>query len=101
MTEDEQKLAEQEAIAKALLIGEQMRREDNSDIAWYARRIGIAISVVGFVLLLMLFAFTTMSKDAGIPIMGLLTTAAIIGAGAVTAYWGYSNSKKEPSDLDF
>ncbi|MFP6583265.1 MAG: hypothetical protein VCD00_12030 [Candidatus Hydrogenedentota bacterium] len=100
MPDEDGKMTEAEAIAKAIQIGEEMQRDSNSDTAWYAKRIGLGISVFGFMLLLLLIAYTIMNKSGERPIVALLFIAAIIAGGAITTYWGYTNSKG-PSDNDF
>lgn len=100
MPDEDGKMTEEDAIAKAIQIGEEMRRDSNTDIAWYAKRIGLGLFGLGFMLLLILIAYTIMNKSGERPVVALLFTGAIIAGGAITAYWGYTHSKG-PSDVDF
>lgn len=99
MNEEKRKLTEEEAIAEALRIGEEMHRESDQHTAWYARRVGIAICVLGIALLSMLFAYTVLDKSGDIPIIGLLFTAALTGAGGFVAWWGFTREKSGTKDL--
>lgn len=99
MTEEKRKLTEQEAIAEALRIGEEMRRESDHHTAWYARRIGIAISVLGIALISMLFAYTVLDKSDSVPLLGMVATAAVIAVGVIVTWWGYTREKPGPKDL--
>ena len=99
MSDEKPKLSEEEAIAAAMRIGEEMRRESDHHAAWYARRVGIAISILGVALMSMLFAYTVLSKDASAPIFGMLITAAIIAGGVFVTWWGYTREKSDRKDL--
>lgn len=99
MPDEKRKLTEEEAIAEALRIGEEMRRESDSHAAWYARRVGIAISILGVALMSMLFAYTVLDKTDSVPIVGMLVTAAIVAGGAILAWWGFTREKSGQKDL--
>jgi hypothetical protein len=100
MPDEHGKLTEEEAIAKVIQLQSELQQDDNSQMAWYAKRVGGAICVFGFALMLMLFAYTVLSKSGDRPIVGLLVTGIIMGGGAFLSYWGYTNTKPpRPSDF--
>lgn len=100
MPDEHGKLTEEEAIALVIQMGEEMHNDSDTTMAWYAKRVGGAVCVIGFALMLMLFAYTVLSKSAERPIVGLLVTGVIMGGGAWLSYWGHTNSKP-PTPKDY
>ena len=94
MPDENGKLTEAEAIAKVARMGQEIHESSSWQTAWYAFRIGVASVVLGIAALLMLFAFTVVSKSSGIPIGGLLVSAVLIAGGGAGAFWGYQNKEK-------
>lgn len=88
------KLTEQEAIAAAMVLGEQMRADDRGPVYWYAKRIGIFMVALGIAGLVMLLGYTQLTQAEGTPVFGMLFLAAFSGAGAVLSYWGHVESKR-------
>lgn len=56
----------------------------------------MALVGLGIMPLLMLFAYTVMSKSGGIPVLGLLMCFVLIAAGIAVAFWGHQNSPEKP-----
>jgi hypothetical protein len=91
MPDENGKLTEEEAIAKVARMGLELQESSFGQAAWYAFRIGVASVVLGIASLLMLFAFTVVSKPDGVPVAGLLISGILIAGGGSGAFWGYQN----------
>lgn len=96
MPDEKGKMTEEEAIAEVARLGRELKDDDSAQTAWYALRIGVALAALGIVSLLMLFAYTVMSKSTGIPFARLIMSSILIAAGVATAFWGQQNGPKRP-----
>lgn len=94
MPDENGKLTEAEAIAEVVRLGEEYRYSSKSDSAWYALRIGIGVVFIGIALLMLLFAYTVMSKGGGLPIAGLVFASIVVAGGTVAMFWGLHNSQR-------
>lgn len=86
-------LREQQAIAAAMLIGEQMRREDRKHIYWYVKRVGFLLAGFSVFVLLMLFAMWRVRPEFN-PTAWMLVTAAMGAGGVAAAYWAYAEDRR-------
>lgn len=86
-------LREQQAIAAAMLIGEQMRLDDRKQIYWYVKRFGFLLAGFAFFVLLMLFAWWRVRPEFN-PTLWMLVTAAIGAGGIAAAYWAYAEDRR-------
>ena len=93
-----QTMREQEAIAAARLVGEQMRREDRSTAYFYAKRIGLFVSALSLAGMAMLFAYTQLARGDFSPTVGMLALAFLAAGGASLAYWAHTESKRSGDD---
>jgi len=91
-------LREQQAIAAAQLVGEEMRREDRKRAMKLARRFVPLVAVFAVVLLLILFAYYRMAADDFNPLPWVLGIAVFAAAAAVLGYLGYVESNREDDD---
>ena len=87
-------LREQQAIAAAMMIGEQMRREDRKQIHWLTKRLGFFTTAMSVFGLLILFAYSRMREDYH-PTVSMLIIGAIGAVGAVAVYWAYTEERRE------
>lgn len=88
-----EQLREQQAIAAAMLIGEQMRRADRSHVFWYAKRIGFLAAGFAVFMLLMLFAMWRVRPEFN-PMGWMLAMAAVAAGGIAAVYWAYTEDKR-------
>jgi len=86
-------MREQQAIAAAILIGEQVRREDRKHLYWLLKRLGLLVAALSFFGLLILFAYSRMRQDFS-PTLWMLLIGAIGGGGVVAAYWAYTEDRR-------
>lgn len=87
-------MREEQAIAQAMLMGEQARREGRSDLYFYAKRIGLFTVALGFAGLLMLFAYARISGGDFNPIPGMFGLGILTAGGAVAAYWAVTEAAR-------
>ena len=87
-------LREQQAIAAAMLVGEQLRREDRKQVYWLAFRLGTFAALMSVLGLLILFAYSRMREDFS-PTFWMLVIGAAGAAGVVTAFWAYAEDRRE------
>jgi len=87
-------LREQQAIASAILLGEQLRREDRKQLYWLVLRLGIFSAAMSGFGLLILFAYSRMREDFS-PTFWMLVIGALGGVGVVAAYWAYAEDRRE------
>ncbi len=87
-------LREQQAIAAALLIGEQLRQEDRKQVRWLAKRLGAFVAVMSLFGLLILFAYSRMREEYS-PTVWMLILGAVGAAGIVATYWAYTGDRRD------
>ncbi len=90
-----EELREQQAIAAALLIGEQMRRDDRKHVYWYVKRIGFFLAGFAFFILLMLFAMWRVRQEFN-PTVWMLVMAAVGAGGIAAVYWAFTEERRHP-----
>lgn len=87
-------IREQQAIAAAMMIGEQSRREDRRQIYWVALRIGVFVAIMALLGLLILFAYSRIREDYN-PTFWMLAIGALGAAGVTVAYWAHTEGRRE------
>ena len=87
-------LREQQAIAAAMLIGEQSRREERKQHIWLAKRLGFFIAAMSIFGLLILFAYSRIREDFR-PTLGMLAIGGVGAVGIVAMYWAYTEQRRE------
>lgn len=88
-----EELREQQAIAAAMLVGEQMRREDRKHVYFYVKRIGLFLFVFALFVLLILFAMWRVRPEFN-PTAWMLVTAALGAGGIAAVYWAYAEDRR-------
>jgi hypothetical protein len=86
-------LREQRAIAAAMLIGEELRREDRRQVYWYVKRFGVFIAGCSFFMLLVLFALWRVRPEFN-PTFWMLTISAVGAAGVAMTYWAFAEDRR-------
>ena len=89
---------EQQAIASAMMIGEQMRRDSRSQAYFYTQRIALFISVLAFMAMIMLYAYARLRGGEFNPIFGLIFLGLIMAGGASVSYWAHAESRRAKED---
>ena len=85
---------EQQAIAAAMMIGEQMRREGRARTYFYTQRIALFISVLAFMAMVMLYAYSRLRGGEFNPMLGLIFFGLIVAGGASVSYWAHAESRR-------
>ena len=87
------RLTEQEAIAKAVRIGDEMRESYSTRIYSYVKRLGLFIAALSLLFLGMLWYYVRLSKGefTGLLLTILLLVGLVAGIGA--AVWAHMNSQ--------
>ncbi len=65
-------MREQEAIAAAMMLSEQMRREDRGTTYFYVKRIGLSVSALSLAGMIMLLAYTQLTRGEFNPTPGMV-----------------------------
>lgn len=86
-------LREEQAIAAAMLIGEQMHHADRTHVFWYAKRVGFLVAGFAVFMLLMLFAMWRVRPEFN-PTGWMLAMAALAAGGIAAVYWAYAENKR-------
>lgn len=87
-------MREEQAIAQAIMMGEQARLEGRSDLYFYAKRIGLFSVALGIAGLFMLFAYARLSGGDFNPIPTMFGLGILTAGGAVAAYWASTESSR-------
>ena len=87
-------LREQQAIAAAIMIGEEMRRSDRTETYVLARRIGIFVVAMAVCGLVILFGFARLAGDEFNPFPYMLLLGLVAAGGGAAAYWGYVEARR-------
>jgi len=85
---------EQQAIAAAMMLGEQMRRDNRSQKYFYIQRISLFASVLSFGAMIMLFAYSRLKQGEFNPLVGLIFFAFIMAGAASVSYWAYTEMRR-------
>ncbi|PCJ51316.1 MAG: hypothetical protein COA73_17755 [Candidatus Hydrogenedentota bacterium] len=89
------KLSEAEAIAIVSSMGEDMGRDKDDPVYFYAQRIGIFTIVLCGGGLVMLLAYTQLNKEPGFPLLGIMGLVALAMGGGLLAYWASKKSRPD------
>lgn len=91
-------LEEQQAIAAAMMIGEQLRRDNRVQIYYYTQRIALFVSVIAFMAMIMLYAYSRLRGGDFNPILGLIFFGLVMAGGASVSYWAHAESRRAKED---
>ncbi len=89
---------EQQAIAAAMMIGEQMRRDNRVQIYFYTQRIAFFVSVLAFMAMIMVYAYSRLRGGDFNPILGLVFFGLLMAGGASVSYWAHAESRRAKED---
>ncbi len=89
---------EQQAIAAAMMIGEQMRRDGRAQAYFYTQRIALFVSVLAFMAMIMLYAYSRLREGEFDPILGLFCLALVMAGAASVSYWAHAESRRAKED---
>ena len=89
---------EQQAIAAARMLGEQMRRDDRSQAYFYTQRIALFISVLAFLAMIMLYTYARLRGGDFNPILGVVFLGLIMAGGASVSYWAAAELRRAKED---
>jgi hypothetical protein len=87
-------LKEQQAIAAAMMIGEEMRRSDRAQTYLLTYRLAIFVGVLSLIGLVILFGYARIARESFNPFPYMIGLGLIAAGSAVAAYWGYSESRR-------
>lgn len=87
-------LREQQAIAAAMMIGEEMRRSDRTQTYILTRRMGIFFAAMAVIGLVLLFGFARLAGDDFNPFPYMILLGLVAAGSAVAAYWGHAESRR-------
>ena len=102
MPEDPDKITEEEAIAKVIMMEDEYHRESQSTFLWTVKRIAAGAICVGILILVALFPFIVMNKAGEYPIKLIVFSAFLIAGGIAGVLWVYMQEnakKKDPFDF--
>ena len=89
---------EQQAIAAAMMIGEQMRRDNRVQVYFYTQRIALFVSALAFIAMIMLYAYSRLRGGDFNPILGLISFGLVMAGGASVSYWAHAESRRAKED---
>jgi hypothetical protein len=87
-------IREQQAIAAAMMIGEELRRGDRSQTHALAKRIGFFMASMAVFGLVVLFGYARLAGDEFNPYPYMIMLGLLAAASVVAAYWGYAESRR-------
>ncbi len=87
-------LREQQAIASALLIGEEMRRSDRAQTYTLTFRLAVFVGVMMLVGLMVLFGYARIAGESFNPYPYMIVLGVAAAGSAAVAYWGYAESRR-------
>lgn len=90
----EDAIREQQAIAAAMMIGEELRRSDRTQMYVLARRVGFFTASMAVFGLVVLFGYARLAGDEFNPYPYMIVLGLIVAGSAVAAYWGYAESRR-------
>ena len=99
--DDQQRVSgiqEQQAIAAAMMIGEQMRRDQRAGVYFYAQRISLFVSGLAFMAMIMLYAYSRLSRGEFNPLIGMIFLGLIMAGGASVSYWASTEMRRAKED---
>ena len=92
------KFQEQQAIAAAMMIGEQMRRDGRAQAYFYTQRIALFVSVLAFMAMIMLYAYSRLREGEFNPVLGLFFLGLLMAGAASVSYWAHAESRRAKED---
>lgn len=99
---DDDKMTEEEAIAKVLLMEEEYHHEAQTSHLKNVRRICFALIGLGMLILITLFPLILIKKDAEFPVVLIVFSAGLIAGGNVGLIWErMQESKRNKDPFDF
>lgn len=84
---------EQEAVAAAMAIGNQVLEDDNQQVYYYAKRIGAFVSVLSIFGVVIIAGYMQLNRDEFNAIPWFVLTALVGLLGIATATWAHRRSK--------
>lgn len=98
-SEDEaaRQFREQQAIASAMMIGEEMRRESQAQLRFYAQRLGVFVFLLAVLGIIVLYAYARLKGDFN-PLLGMLILGFTAAVGATVSYWAHVESRHASED---
>lgn len=87
-------LQEQQAIAAAMMVGEQMRRDNRSQVYFYIQRIALFVSVIAFMGMIIVYAYSRLRGGDFNPVLGLVLLGLVMAGGASVSYWAHAESRR-------
>ena len=87
-------LREQQAIAAAMMIGEEMRRDGRAQTYSITFRLAGFVGVMSLIGLVILFGFARLAGESFNPFPYRIALGIIAAASAVAAYWGFTESRR-------
>ena len=91
-------IQEQQAIASAMMVGEQMRRDNRVQVYFYTQRIALFVSALAFMAMFMLYTYSRLKGGDFNPILGLIFFGIIMAGGASVSYWAHTESRRAKED---
>ena len=98
MTEDPNKLSEEEAIAKVILMEDEYERDSHASLQWYVKRIAAVVAGVGMLILISLFPYILMSKSGSYPMFMIILATFLIAVGICGVLWSQMQEKRDERD---
>ncbi len=91
---------EEQAIAAAMMIGEEMRRDDRAQTYFYTQRIALFVSVLAFMSMIMLYAYWRLKGgEFNLNLkLGLFFLGLLMAGGASISYWAHAESRRAKED---
>lgn len=89
-------LREQQAIAAAMIIGEEMRQSDRALMYVLTYRIAAFVGIMSVIGLVILFGFARIAGESFNPFPYMIGLGILAAGSAVAAYWGYAESRRGP-----
>lgn len=87
-------IQEQQAIAAAMMIGEEMRRDQRAGVYFYAQRISLFVSVLAFMAMIVLYAYSRLREGEFNPVIGLIFLGLIMAGSASVSYWAWTEMRR-------
>lgn len=92
------RLQEQQAIAAAMMVGEQMRRDNRAQVYFYIQRIALFVSVIAFMGMIIVYAYSRLRGGDFDPVLGLFLLGIVMAGGASVSYWAHVESRRAKED---
>ncbi len=73
-------------------------REGRAQTFFYTQRIALFISVLAFMAMVMLYAYSRLRGGEFNPILGLIFFGLIVAGGASVSYWAHAEGRRAKED---